>query len=140
MATLQSGAVTSNSGFTPHPNGTVGVRRSSYELTAALAADDVIEMVNVYAGETVLGVFLTTDDLDSHGTPTITLDVGYGGDVDAIIDGSVVGKAGGSDSSFNSAVAPVTFATDDTIDVTVAVGPATGATTGTVTVTVVIAG
>ena len=141
MATLTSGAVSGNSSFKPFPQGNLGVRQASYTVTAALAGADIVQMVDVFAGETVVGVMLTTTDLDTGGSPAIVLDVGYGGAAAALIDGSTIGQAGGTASSFaignathgSTATAPVAFTADDTIDVLVQTAPGTGATTGTIT-------
>lgn len=141
MATLTSGAVSGNSSFKPFPQGNLGVRQASYTVTAALAGADIVQMVDVFAGETVVGVMLTTTDLDTGGSPAIVLDVGYGGAAAALVDGSTIGQAGGTASSFaignathgSTATAPVAFTADDTIDVTVQVAPQTGATSGTIT-------
>lgn len=97
------------------------------------AAADVIQMIPVAKGTTVLQVWLTAEDLDTNGTPTISLDVGDGGDADRFIDGSTVGQAGGI-ATIGSGVAaaaidgfPYTYTADDTIDVTVAAAAATKA-------------
>lgn len=97
------------------------------------AAADVIQMIPVAKGTTVLNVFLTAEDIDSNGSPAITLDVGDGGDPDRFIDGSTVGQAGGI-AQIGSGVAaaaidgfPYTYTADDTIDVTVATAAATKA-------------
>ena len=133
MATLTSGSVTANDAFKPFPQGNLGIRVGEYTITAALAANDVIQMCDVFKGE--------TDDLDTNGSPAIVLDVGYGGATAALIDGSTIAQAGGTASSLaignathgSTATAPVTFTADDTIDILVQVAPGTGATTGTIT-------
>jgi len=141
MATFTSGAIDGNSAFKNFPQGNMGVRMAEYTVTAALAGSDVIQMCDVFKGETVVGVMLTTTDLDTNGSPAIVLDVGYGSDANGLIDGSTIGQAGGTASSFavgnathgSTASAPITFTADDTIDVTVATAPGTGAASGTVT-------
>tara|TARA_Y100001937_G_scaffold81378_1_gene110063 strand:- start:3106 stop:3549 length:444 start_codon:yes stop_codon:yes gene_type:complete len=141
MATLTSGAVSGNSSFKPFPSGNLGVRQATYNVTAALAGSDIVQMLDVFKGETVVGVVLTTTDLDTGGSPAIVLDVGYGGAAASLIDGSTIGQGGGTASSFaignathgSTATAPVAFTADDTIDVTVQVAPQTGATSGTIT-------
>ncbi|PHV10183.1 hypothetical protein [Chitinimonas sp. BJB300] len=47
-----------------------------YDLKAALAAGDVIELGILPAGARILDMTLVTDKLDSHATPTVALDVG----------------------------------------------------------------
>jgi hypothetical protein len=107
---------------------------AEYEITAALALNDVVQMVKVPAGAIVSNVVLATDDLDTNGTPAIVLDVGDGGDTDRYIDGSTVGQAGGITDSSNLAIDGIgyTYSVEDTIDVLVQVAPATGATSGTI--------
>src|SRR5688500_15514703 len=67
----------------------------SYAITAALVVDDIIQMVRVPAGATVLDVLMKVPDLDTGGSPAITLDVGYGGDDDYWIAAATTGQAGG---------------------------------------------
>ena len=107
---------------------------AEYEITAALALNDVVQMVKVPAGAIVSNVVLATDDLDTNGTPAIVLDVGDGGDTDRYIDGSTVGQAGGITDSSNLAIDGIgyTYSVEDTIDGLVQVAPATGATSGTI--------
>ena len=123
MATFSSDMVSGNQSFKPFPSGAIGVRYAKFTATTAIALNDVIEMVDVFAGETVHDVKIKTGDLDT-GT-ALVLDVGYGGATDSIIDGSTIGQAGGSDHA-DANMAPITFASDDTIDVKAQVGPSGG--------------
>jgi hypothetical protein len=109
---------------------------STYTLAAALALNDVIQMVKVPAGATILEAILSTTDLDTGGSPAIVLDLGDGSDTDRFIDGATIGQAGGV-ARLGSGIATNThanynYAAEDTIDVLVQVGPATGATSGTI--------
>ena len=130
MATLKSDMVLGNQSFKPFPSGAVGVRYASHSITAALAAADIVQMVDVFAGETVHDIKMVVTDLDTNASPAIVLDVGDGSDPDYYIDGSTAGQAGGSD-ELDANVAPKVYSADDTIDITVQAGPGTGATTGT---------
>lgn len=104
---------------------------------AALALNDVIQMMKVPSGFTVTEVLLTADDLDTGGSPAIILDVGDDGDTDRFIDGSDVGQAGAGVSRLdNPAGHQYTFTADNTIDVLVQAAPATGATAGKIYLTV----
>jgi hypothetical protein len=123
MATYNSDMVAGNQSFKPFPSGALGVRYAKFTASTAIALNDVIQMVDVFAGETVHDVKIKTGDLDT-GT-ALVLDVGYGGATDSIIDGSTIGRAGGSD-SIDADTAPIAFASDDTIDVKVQVGPTGG--------------
>lgn len=109
---------------------------SEYAITAALALNDVIQMVKVPSGAQIVGMTLGATDLDTGGSPAIVLDVGDGDDTDRFIDGATVGQAGGSTSALAVAGFGYTYTAEDTIDVLVQVAPATGATTGTITLRV----
>jgi hypothetical protein len=111
-------------------------KTGSYALTGALVLDDIIQMVRIPAGATVLDVTMKVPDLDTGGSPAITLDVGYGGDDDYWIAASTVGQAGGFVRATATTTIPLTFTESDTIDIHVDTAPATGATTGTLYLTV----
>lgn len=114
----------------------VFARTATYSLAAALVVDDVIQAIPVFAGETVLNVEVRSADLDTNGTPAITLDVGDGDDDDRYLAADTVAQAGGR--VVCGLVLPYTYTADDTIDVHVDTAPATGATSGDVTVTALI--
>lgn len=113
---------------------------AEFELTAALADNDVIEMVKVPKGAQILEIILGANDLDS--ATTVVIDVGDGDDPDRFIDGATIGQAGGS-ARLGSGVAAATndeafgyvYTADDTIDVTIEAGPTT-ASSGFITLTV----
>jgi|TARA_B100000073_G_C23705773_1_gene562230 hypothetical protein len=125
MATYTSGPVDGNQSFKPFPDGNLGVRYAKFTATTAIAVNDVIQMVDVFAGETVHNVVIKTGDLDT-GT-ALVLDVGDGSDTDYYIDGSTIGQAGGTD-TLDANTAPKTYTADDTIDVLAQVGPGGGGT------------
>jgi len=125
MATYTSGPVAGNQSFKPFPDGNLGVRYAKFTAVTAIALNDVIQMVDVFAGETVHNVVIKTGDLDT-GT-ALVLDVGDGSDTDYYIDGSTIGQAGGTD-TLDANTAPKTYTADDTIDVLVATGPGGGGT------------
>ena len=125
MATYTSGPVAGNQSFKPFPDGNLGVRYAKFTATTAIALNDVIQMVDVFAGETVHNVVIKTGDLDT-GT-ALVLDVGDGSDTDYYIDGSTIGQAGGTD-TLDANTAPKTYTADDTIDVLAQVAPGGGGT------------
>lgn len=135
MATLKSNKIAAKAPARDLPSGVLAVV-GTYALSAALALNDVIQMVTVPAGATILNVILATTDLDTNGTPTIALTVGDGSDADRFITASTVGQAGGVANLNASTGAGYKYSATDTVDVTVATGPATGATSGTVSLTV----
>ena len=125
MATYKSDMVKGNQSFKPFPSGAIGVRYAKFEASTALALNDVIQIVDVFSGETVHDVIIKVDDLDTGSA--LVLDVGDGSDTDYYIDGSTVGQAGGSDEK-DANVAPKEYSADDTIDILVQVGPGGGGT------------
>ena len=141
MTTYSTDLVSSNSAFTGPGGGVVYVREAVYTLTAALVEADVIKMVPVAAGERVVDLQLISEDLDTHVSPTITLDVGDGVDTDRYIDGSTVAQTGGFErfgaglaTDAEAIAANYKYTEADTIDVIVSAAVATGATTGTIRV------
>lgn len=111
--------------------------KGTYALAAALAASDVIQMVKVPAGATVLDGYVQLPDLDSNGSPTINIECGDGSDPDRFIDGTTGGQAAGL-LRFNSLLFPHTYTAEDTVDLVATAGPATGATSGTITLVVFV--
>jgi hypothetical protein len=105
---------------------------SEYAIGAALALNDLIRMVKMPAGARVLGVTLGADDLDTGGSPAITLDVGDDADPDRYVAASTIGQTGAAPTgAILKAGFGYVYSEDDTIDILVKAAPATGATTGT---------
>lgn len=133
MATLNTTAASANQPRTAGAAGNVKTMYASYSLTAALAANDVIDMFKVPSGARITGIALKASDLDTGGSPSIVLDVGDSGDTDRLIDGATIGQAGGTSTSLVSSTGQFYQYTAETmISVLVQAGPATGATSGTV--------
>lgn len=122
--------------------GVVAVR-GEFDLSAALALDDTIDMVEVPAGHVPFDVILDADDLDT-GTPAITLSVGLrkaDGTTDdpvTFITASTVAQAAvGMVRMTNKAgLRCVPAAVSRAVYVTVAAAPDTGTTSGKIGVTV----
>lgn len=113
----------------------------TYEASVALVIDDIIQMVKVPLGATVLELILSVDDLDTGST--LVLDVGDGSDDDRYILGSTIGQGGGTvrlGSGITGATAAnalnYAYTAEDTIDVHVDTAPAGGGT-GTVALAVI---
>jgi hypothetical protein len=129
MATFTSGQADSNQSFKPFPSGTMAVRYGKINVTAAVNAGDVYQMVQVFAGETVHDVKVKSSDLDE--ATALIFDIGDGDDVDRYIDGSTVGQAGGGDITGVADLVPQLYAADDTIDILCTIAPGTDVATGT---------
>ncbi|WP_331373763.1 hypothetical protein [Sinorhizobium chiapasense] len=82
--------------------------RFAHQLSAAPSAGDILELAMIPAGTRVVEMILDSDDLDTNGTPTLTMDVGlmsgsFGDEDQArtcgaeFFSGSSVAQAGGSE-------------------------------------------
>lgn len=90
------------------------------EKGSALAANDVIEAINVPAHTVVLAAGASVKTVATGGSSDQTLDIGDGNDPDRYVDGfDVDAAAAGAEAATVIANLPVTYATADTIDVTV---------------------
>lgn len=105
-------------------NGTVTVC-STYSITANPTAADILQMVPVPRGARIIDVTLSATDLDTNGTPTITMLVGDGGDNDRFITSSTIGQTGGVARLNAQTGFLYEYTADDTIDVTFGVASAT---------------
>jgi hypothetical protein len=133
MATLYSDIVTADVPTYSRPAAGIPlVAFGTYTLTAALAINDVIQMVKVPAGAKIVGITLATTDLDTGGSPTITLDVGDDGDADRFVAASTIGQAGGATNDILFSGYGYAYTAENTVDVLVKAAPATGATSGTI--------
>ena len=135
MATFTSDQINGNQTFKPFPDGNLGIRYAKFSVTAAPNTDDIYQMVDVFAGETVHNVKIKSTDLDT-GTDLV-YGVGDATDADQYIAASACGQAGGGDES-DANVSPLTYTSDDTIDITVEVDPAGDVATGTLEMWVTI--
>ena len=135
MATFSSDSVSGNSSFKPFPGGTMGVRYAKYTVAAAPNANDVYQMVDVFAGETVHDVKIKSSDLD--GGTALVYGVGDGSDTDRYIAASTAGQTGVAD-EMDADVAPVAYTADDTIDIICEVAPGTDVATGTLEIWVYV--
>lgn len=134
MTTYQADGFAGDVAHTPRRGAAFSVTRV-FTLTAALAADDVIQMIKRAPGMEVHDGILETTDLEATGT-SMVLDVGDSDSTDHFIDGSTVGQAGGVERFGLGGTIYKKYTTDGTIDVKVQAMTGTGATTGTVRLTV----
>lgn len=139
MGTLTSIQAGSNSpAISASQAGEVISVRGVINLSAALALNDILEMVKLPANHVIVDCVLDTDDLDTNGAPLISLTAGLtAGTVAELIGANTVGQAGGV--ARMDAVAGVRVAassSDRVVGVKITTGPATGATTGQIGLTV----
>jgi hypothetical protein len=131
---------------TPDCAGDVVFQRFYFDLAAALALGDIIELGILPAETTIVDAYLDSDDLDTNGAPAIKLDVGLMSGTPGVIDGArtvgtelfaadTTAQAGGvTRMSKQTGFRIATATTDRSIGVKVNTAPATGATTGRIAV------
>lgn len=135
--TFYSADCSTGSGIQPRAGLSLVTKSGTYDLTAALVINDLIHMVKIPTGATVLDIILDVPDLDTNGSPAITLSVGYTGALEAFISQSTVGQAGGIAKLSVVGGSQKAFTAGDTIQISATAAPATGAATGTLKLTVI---
>lgn len=96
--------------------------------TGELEIGDIIQVGTIPEGAILLDGYLASDDLDTNGTPLLTLEVGDAADDNGLLVANTVGQAGGV-ARFDGAylVTRETKTAETTIQVTVAAAAATAA-------------
>lgn len=101
--------------------------------SSAPTTSDTLEFGYLPSGATVIGGYIEASDMDTNGTPALTLHVGDSGDADRYFASSTVGQAGTASTSAAVAGLGYTTTAKTLVTGTAGVDPATGAA-GTVTV------
>jgi len=101
-------------------------------ITAAAANLDVFNFGIVPKGFRLLGACLESTDIDTNGSPTVTINVGDAGSATRLFAASTVGQAGTADRALAVAGQHFLYTADTLITGGIPTGPATGAT-GTLT-------
>lgn len=104
---------------------------ATYSPTTILLTADVIHMVKIPAGATVLDVILDADTNLDAGT-SLTLSVGYTEALEAFISQDTVGQAGGIRRLSVVGETQKAFTAEDTIQVSATAGAASGGITGVI--------
>lgn len=108
-------------------------RFSKSITTAMLAVGIVTKLGQLPAGSRIVGGYLEVPDLDSNGSPALTIGIGYRDalasvdDVDGILDAVTTGQAGGLNTTFLTAGVDRQFTYDTDITFTAEAGAATAA-------------
>jgi hypothetical protein len=123
-----------NSGIQPRSGIGLCSVSAIYTTLAKLLTADVIHMVKIPAGATVLEVILDAAAMDA--SAALTLSVGYTGALTAFINASTVGRAGGIARMSVAGGSQKTFSADDTIQVSATAG-ATDTTLGAIKLTAI---
>ena len=77
MTTFTAARAAANFPVAKPPGGAMGVAWGTIEVAANPVANDVYEMCRIPAGAVVVGGQIWSDDLDTNGTETLDMDVGW---------------------------------------------------------------
>lgn len=95
-------------------------------LTVAPVINDVYQMIKVPAGARIIGWTLGSDDIDSNGSPAVTLSLGDGGSTARYVSASTIGQTGAAPvNALLKTGYGYVYTADDTIDILCAAAPAT---------------
>jgi hypothetical protein len=95
-------------------------------LTVAPVINDVYQMIKVPLGARIIGWTLGSDDIDSNGTPLITLSLGDGGSTARYVSASTLAQTGAAPvNALLKTGYGFVYTVDDTIDILCAAAPAT---------------
>lgn len=110
----------------------------SFAISAAFVINDVLNLFKIPAGAKILDMMIFLPQLDSNGTPLLTIDVGdTANGAQQYVAASTKGRAaaGSIISGANDVVATsmaVKYTADDTLAMKIHAAPATGVSTGTI--------
>ncbi len=125
-------ATYSASGYLTKPAAALGLAQNVQCLyaevapSAALTTSDVFNFGYLPINARVVGAFIEASDLDTNGSPTLTLNVGDSGDADRYFAASTVGQAG----TASTALAVTGLGYKTTAKTLVTGAPAANAATG----------
>ncbi len=136
---VELGGTTANARLYPTSGVGLGGRtshgaRGEYTISAALVINDKVNLFYLPPRARIMDGFIKADDLDSGGSPAITLDVGDAADPDRYFAASTVAQAGGVDRVMAATGVDYLTTAKTLVTLLVKAAPATSATTGTVVV------
>lgn len=135
MATYSAANYLTQPVFTHGPAGNVKVERATVTCTAAPSTSDTLNFFYLPAGARVHLAVLEASDMDTSGSPTLTLNIGDSGDADRLFAASTVGQAGTLSTAIATTGGDASYSAK-TLITGVANANATTGAAGTVTLTV----
>lgn len=115
--------------------GQVLCAKADVVCSAAPSTSDTLEFFYLPAGAVVLQAILESSDMDTNGSPTLTLNIGDSGDADRLFAASTVGQAGTASNSVIATGVLASYTSKTLITGTANANAATGAA-GTVSLIV----
>lgn len=95
MATYRSQQVTDEMPIQSHGLANTHTVRFPVTLSAAVTTADAVQFGYVPQYARIVDAVLQSTDIDTNGTPTVTINVGDAGDVDRFFAASTIGQTGG---------------------------------------------
>ncbi len=135
MATYSAANYLTAPVFAHGPAGNVKVERAAVSCTAAPSTSDTINFFYLPAGARVHLAILESTDMDTNGSPSLTINVGDSGDADRLFAASTVAQAGTLSTAIATTGGDASYSAKTLITCTAANNAATGAA-GTLTLTV----
>jgi len=125
MATYTSSLMNTNQKAAPRVGGQAVTVYSELAVTTATAGD-VYKMIPIPSGARIVDWGMGADDIDSNGTPTVTLSLGDSGSSTRYVSASTIGQTGAApvDAKLKTGYGNL-FSADDYIAITVGTGAAT---------------
>lgn len=125
MANFNSALITSGQKAAPRVGGQAVTVYQELSITQA-SAGDTFRMVPIPSGARVLDWSLGSDDIDSNGTPTVTLSLGDNGSAARYVSASTIGQTGAApvDAKVKTGYGNL-YTADDFIVITVGAAAAT---------------
>lgn len=125
MATFTSSLFNTGQKAAPRVGGQPVTVYSELAITAA-GAGDIYRMIPIPAGARVVDWGLGADDIDSNGTPTVTLSLGDTSSSSRYVSASTIGQTGAApvDAKLKTGYGNL-YSADDEIRITVGTGAAT---------------
>lgn len=136
MATYNSPGVTANAPLLSHGlSGNAKVATATVTCSAAPSTSDTLNFFDLPAGARVHMAVLSASDMDTNGTPTLTLNIGDSGSAARLFSASTVGQAGTASTALAATGAGNLYTSKTRITGVAQANAATGAA-GTVTLSV----
>lgn len=125
MATFTSSLFNTGQKAAPRVGGQAVTVYSELAITAA-GAGDIYKMIPIPSGARVVDWGLGADDIDSNGSPAVTLSLGDSGSSTRYVSGSTIGQTGAApvDAKLKTGYG-YQYTADDDIRITVGVAAAT---------------
>lgn len=128
MATYTSATVANNRPIAYHGyRRNVQIARATVSCTAAPSTSDTLQFFYMPANARIVGGYLSSTDMDTNGSPTITLNIGDSGSAARLFSASTVAQAGTTSQTFAAGALGYQYTSKTLVTGTAQANAATGA-------------